>query len=39
MERPTEMYLSAIKRILRYLKGTVGYGIMYKKGEKVTLTG
>ena len=38
MERPTEMHLSAIKRIIRYLKGIVNYGAMYKKGKKVTLT-
>ena len=38
MERATEMHLAAIKRILRYLKGTVGYGILYKKEEEVKLT-
>ena len=39
MERPTEMHLSAIKRILTYLKGTANYGILYKKGKEVKLTG
>lgn len=39
METPTEMHLSAIKIILRYLKGTASYGILYKKGEEVKLTG
>jgi len=31
MARPTELHLQAAKRILRYLKGTFDYGIMYKK--------
>ena len=39
MERPTEMHMAAIKRILRYLKGTASYGILYKRGEEVRLTG
>ena len=39
MERPTKMHLSAIKRILRYLRGIAGCGILYKKGEEVRLTG
>jgi len=39
MERPTEMHLSAIKRIMRYLKGTVNYGVMYKKEENGRLIG
>jgi hypothetical protein len=39
MERPTEMHLSTVKRILRYLKGTVNYEVIYKKEEKVRLIG
>lgn len=31
MERPTEMHLNAVKRILRYIKGTLGYGLVYSK--------
>ena len=31
MERPTEIHLAAAKRILRYLKGTMSRGILYKK--------
>ncbi|MCI31218.1 copia-type polyprotein, partial [Trifolium medium] len=30
MDRPTEIHVTAIKRIMRYLKGTLGFGIMYK---------
>jgi hypothetical protein len=33
MSKPTELHLQAAKRTLRYLKGTVNYGIFYKKGE------
>jgi hypothetical protein len=37
MSKPTELHLQAAKRILRYLKGTVSYGIFYKKGEEEEL--
>lgn len=33
MERPTVMHLNAIKRICRYLKGTLHYGLVYTKGR------
>ena len=33
MSNPTEMHLQAAKRILRYLKSTINYGIFYKKNE------
>eukprot|EP00268_Persea_americana_P008044 TRINITY_DN13089_c0_g1_i1.p1 TRINITY_DN13089_c0_g1~~TRINITY_DN13089_c0_g1_i1.p1 ORF type:complete len:530 (+),score=94.20 TRINITY_DN13089_c0_g1_i1:90-1592(+) len=33
-ESPTEFHLLAAKRILRYLKGTIDFGIWYKKGGK-----
>ncbi|PNX98657.1 gag-pol polyprotein, partial [Trifolium pratense] len=37
MERPTEIHMTAVKRILRYLKGTASYGFWYKrvKGEEL----
>lgn len=31
MERPTEQHLLAVKRIMRYLKGTEDFGIMYSR--------
>ncbi|GKV28920.1 hypothetical protein SLEP1_g37906 [Rubroshorea leprosula] len=39
MESPKEMHLLAAKRILGYLKGTVEYGLFYKKGEKSNMFG
>jgi hypothetical protein len=30
MDRPTEMHMMAVKRIMRYLKGTLTHGVMYK---------
>ena len=34
---PRENHLMAIKRIMRYLKGTKEYGLYYKKNEKFEL--
>lgn len=31
MEKPTEMHLNAAKKILRYVKGTLNYGLIYSK--------
>lgn len=39
MERPTELHLNAAKRVLRYLKGTVSFGLFYRKGGKEELIG
>lgn len=33
MERPTEMHQNAAKKILRYIKGTINFGIVYTKDE------
>ena len=33
MEKPTQEHYNGIKRILRYVKGTEGYGLLYKKGD------
>lgn len=32
MERPTVLHYNAVKRILRYVKGTLEYGLVYSKG-------
>lgn len=40
MERPTTMHMNAVKRILRYVQGTTGYGLVYtKKSGNNILTG
>jgi hypothetical protein len=37
MERPTEIHVAAVKRIMRYLKGTLGFGVLYKAGGNINL--
>jgi hypothetical protein len=41
MERPTEMHLASVKRILRYLKGTLSFGMMYRSnvGQNLIMQG
>ncbi|CAI0627471.1 unnamed protein product [Linum tenue] len=34
MAKPTRLHMVAAKRVLRYLKGTLGYGIRYKAGAQ-----
>ncbi|GKG23875.1 hypothetical protein Tco_0391911, partial [Tanacetum coccineum] len=36
--RPTEKHLNAVKRIFRYLKGTVHQGLWYPKDSSIALT-
>ncbi|GJX67807.1 integrase, catalytic region, zinc finger, CCHC-type containing protein, partial [Tanacetum coccineum] len=36
--RPTKKHLHAVKRIFRYLKGTVNRGLWYPKDSSITLT-
>nr|GEV32939.1 hypothetical protein [Tanacetum cinerariifolium] len=39
MEKPTVKHLQAMKRILRYVNGTLGYALKYSKaGKDITLT-
>lgn len=37
IERPTELHQQAMKKIIRYLKGTIELGILYKRGGKESL--
>ncbi|KAM2209148.1 hypothetical protein ACFXTI_025049 [Malus domestica] len=39
MKRPTEMHLQAAKRALRYVKGTIGLGVFYRKKGNQELLG
>ena len=36
---PNEAHLTAVKRIFRYLKGTIDLGLKYEKSDTATLTG
>jgi len=39
MENPKEIHHLVARRILRYLRGTTDFGLIYKKGEKTNLFG
>ena len=34
MLNPTSDYWTTVKRVLRYLKGTIDFGLIYEKGVK-----
>nr|GEV42149.1 putative reverse transcriptase domain-containing protein [Tanacetum cinerariifolium] len=38
MEKPTEKHLHAVKRIFKYLRGTVNKGLWYPKDSSIALT-
>ncbi|GKG22413.1 hypothetical protein Tco_0387716, partial [Tanacetum coccineum] len=37
MANPTEQHMAAMKRVLRYIKGTLELGIFYKRGGSKSL--
>ena len=39
MQKPSQVHFGAAKRVLRYLQGTMDYGIMYKFGGDLNLIG
>ncbi|CAA7024669.1 unnamed protein product [Microthlaspi erraticum] len=38
MANPSDQHMQAAKRVLRYLKGTLGFGVFYKRGAVEELT-
>ena len=39
MQSPNKPHLDAIRRILRYVKGTIDYGLLYKRSKDCKLVG
>ncbi|XP_071717990.1 secreted RxLR effector protein 161-like [Rutidosis leptorrhynchoides] len=39
MQSPKKTHLEVVRRILRYVKGTLSFGLTFKKGEGCRLTG
>ena len=39
MVKPTKLFWKAIKHVLRYLRGTSGYGLWYRQSDEVKLHG
>ncbi|KAA0047147.1 putative mitochondrial protein [Cucumis melo var. makuwa] len=39
MQKPKKPHLEVVQRVLRYLRGTTKYGILYKKGQDCKLEG
>ena len=37
LAHPTELHLQVVKRVLRYIKGTLSYGIFYKQSGNAEL--
>ncbi|KAK5793532.1 hypothetical protein PVK06_034682 [Gossypium arboreum] len=39
MHAPTNLHLVTLKRILRYLRGTLSYGLVFRRSERLSLVG
>ena len=39
IQNPKKSHLEAVRRILRYIKSTINFGLLYKKGEDCKLVG
>ncbi|KAM6546425.1 hypothetical protein CsatB_027161 [Cannabis sativa] len=39
MQQPKKPHLEVVRRILRYVKDTINYGLCYKKGDEVKIVG
>ncbi|XP_062085779.1 secreted RxLR effector protein 161-like [Humulus lupulus] len=39
MHHPKKPHLEAVRRMLRYVKDTINYGLVYKKGDEVKIVG
>ncbi|XP_019066468.2 uncharacterized mitochondrial protein AtMg00810-like [Solanum lycopersicum] len=39
MHKPKKQHMEVVRRILRYVKSTIGYGLVFKKGEECKLVG
>ncbi|XP_019105476.2 uncharacterized mitochondrial protein AtMg00810-like [Beta vulgaris subsp. vulgaris] len=35
MQKPVKRHLEAVRRILRYMKGTIDYGILYRNNKEI----
>ncbi|XP_062086225.1 secreted RxLR effector protein 161-like [Humulus lupulus] len=39
MQHPKKPHLEAVRQMLRYVKDTINYGLLYKKGDEVKIVG
>lgn len=39
MANPTELHFATAKIVIHYLKGTIDYGIWYKRGAEIEIRG